>query len=131
MVERLHFCQYRLERLRQAARLDNERRAFREFPVLVFKSGRERQDRSPQTIGGRIRKSLLGRDQSSTEPAQHLRNGAIDWLERLTKAGLQETRLSLDRARLLAQVRSTNVLLFWSAFVALLTAILVIRDIFR
>jgi len=127
LVTRLDFCRYQLERVRQGAGLDTEV-GFRQFPVLLLGS-MNRKPALRSRFSFFLRISRLGRPDSDPKPAEiHLRSAAIDGLERLTKAGLHEVRLTLDRARLLAEVRSTNALLSLTAVVALLTAILVLRD---
>ena len=129
LVTALHTCQYRLQRLRQAAELD-DKRAFRDFPVLVFKSARTTQEQLSQSILDRLER-LARRQPPADEPTRHLRNSAMEWLDKLTKTGLQDVGLSLEKARLLAELRSSAALVLWSAFVGILTAILVIRELTR
>ncbi len=130
LVTALHSCQYRLERLRQAARLD-DRRAFRQFPVLVLKSAHTPHEQLTQPRLLERLERLARKQPVPDEPARHLGNDAIDWLDSLTKTGLHDVGLSLERARLLAQLRSTTALVLWTGFVGILTAILVVRDLTR
>jgi hypothetical protein len=129
LVAALHTCQYRLERLRQAADLD-DKRAFRDFPGLVFRSAHTTQERLTQSLLDRLER-LARKQPPADEPARQLRNSAIEWLDRLTKTGLQDVGLSLEKARLLAQLRSSAALVLWSALVGILTAILVVRELTR
>jgi hypothetical protein len=130
LVTDLHNCGYRLERLRQAAGLDDTR-AFRQFPVLIFKSAHSPHEQMTQSRLLERLERLAGKQPPTDEPARHLRNDAIEWLDRLTKSGLHDVGLSVERARLLAQLRSTTALLLWTALVGILTAILVARELTR
>ncbi len=87
LVTALHNCQYRLERLRQAARLD-DRRAFRQFPVLVLKSAHTPHEQLTQPKLLERLERLARKQPAADEPARHLRNDAIEWLDGLTKTGL-------------------------------------------
>jgi hypothetical protein len=130
LVTDLHNCEYRLERLRQAAGLDDQR-AFRQFPVLILKSAHVRHEQMTQSRILERLERLAHKQPPTGEPARHLRNDAIEWLDRLTKSGLHDVGLSLERARLLAQLRSTAALLLWTALVGVLTAVLVARELTR
>lgn len=130
LVTELHTCQYRLQRLRQAAGLDDNR-AFRDFPILVFKSVHTSQEQLTESRLLERLERLARKQPPADEPARQLRNSAIDWLDGLTKTGLQDVGLSLEKARLLAELRSSAALVLWSAFVGILTAILVVRELTR
>jgi len=51
----------------------------------------------------------------------------MESLDLVTRTALQDVRLSFQRARLLSDIRSTNVLLGLTFAVLILTAVLVIR----
>ena len=132
LVARLSEVQYRLERLRQAANLDGERRGFQQFPMLIL--GRaDRLAYLPQprrTIVRRIARwleSIIAEPKPPTLP-RNLRQAWMESLDLVTRSALQDVRLSFERARLLSDIRSTNVLLGLTFVVLILTAILVIRS---
>lgn len=131
LVARLSEVQYRLERLRQAANIDGERRGFQQFPMMVL--GRTDRLASPpqprRTTVRRIARwleSIVAEPKPPTQP-RNLRQSWMESLDLVTRAALQDVRLSFDRARLLSDIRSTNVLLGLTFVVLILTAILVIR----
>jgi hypothetical protein len=130
LVADLHNCEYRLERLRQAAGLD-DKRSFRQFPTLILKTAHRPDEQVSRSKLLERLERLAHKQPPPDEPARHLRNDAIEWLDSLTKSGRQDVGLSLERARLLAQLRSTTALLFWTAWVGILTAILVFRELAR
>jgi hypothetical protein len=131
LVARLSEVQYRLERLRQAANIDDERRGFQQFPMMVW--GRTDRLASPpqprRTTVRRIARwleSIVAEPKPPTQP-RNLRQSWMESLDLVTRAALQDVRLSFERARLLSDIRSTNVLLGLTFVVLILTAILVIR----
>ncbi len=131
LVARLSEVQYRLERLRQAANIDGERRGFQEFPMMVL--GRAERLASPplprRTIVRRIARwleSIVAEPDPPTQP-RNLRQSWMESLDLVTRTALQDVRLSFQRARLLSDIRSTNVLLGLTFAVLILTAVLVIR----
>jgi hypothetical protein len=58
---------------------------------------------------------------------KNLRQAWLQSLDFVTRTALHEVRLSYDRARLLTDIRSTNVLLGLTFVLLILTAILVFR----
>lgn len=129
LVGRLSDLQYRLERVRQAAGVDGGRRGFQQFPMLVPRPEQPAAAAPKLGRGARVGQWLR---EASTKPKPgalpfNLRQAAMDGLDRLTKEGLHEVRLTLDRARLLSDIRSTNALLVLTYVLAVLTAILVVR----
>jgi len=112
--------------------MDGDRRGFQQFPMMVLRPERfgapPRQPR--RSIAARLARWLREAMAEPKPPAQpyNLRQAALESLDRLTRAGLEEVRLSFERARLLSEIRSTNVLLGLTAVLALLTFILVVRN---
>jgi hypothetical protein len=131
LVGELSDLQYRLERLRQAVQMDAGRHAFQQFPMMALRSElRTNTQPTPQIrMVARIARWLRTATAIPKPPAQpyNLRQASIDGLNRLTREGLQDVRLSIQRARLLAEIRSTNVLLGLTAVLIVLTLILVVR----
>jgi hypothetical protein len=131
LVARLSEVQYRLERLRQAANIDGERRGFQQFPMMVL-SRSDRLASPPQPRRTTVRRiarwleSIVAEPTPPTQP-RNLRQSWMESLDLVTRAALQDVRLSFERARLLSDIRSTNVLLGLTFVVLILTAILVIR----
>jgi hypothetical protein len=132
LVAGLSDVQYRLERLRQAVNMDGEHRGFQQFPMMVL--GRPERFASPPSRPQRTIVQRIARWLESTvaepKPPPQPRNLRQSWLESLdlvTRTALHEVRLSFDRARLLADIRSTNVLLGLTFVLLILTGILVVR----
>jgi hypothetical protein len=131
LVGNLSDLQYRLGRLRQAVRMDGDRRGFQRFPMMVMRAEWRRPSPEQPRLGvaARIVGWLRNAAAEPKPPAlpYNLRQAAFERLDRLTREGLEEVRLSFDRARLLSDIRSTNVLLLLTAVLAILTLISVIR----
>ncbi len=129
LVGNLSDLQYRLERVRQAADVDGGRRRFQQFPLWVLRPAQASSPHANPTLERRLapwwRKA---RAKPRPEPPPfNLRQSSLDGLDRLTRDGLRDLRLSLNRARLLSDIRSANALLLLTAVLAVLTAILVLR----
>jgi hypothetical protein len=131
LVGNLSDVQYRLERIRQAVKMDGDRGPFQQFPMMVL---RERFERSkPQirrTSAARLAlwlREAMADPKAPTQP-HNLRQAVLDSLDRLTQESLEDVRLSFERAHLLSEIRSTNVLLGLTMVLALLTLILVVHN---
>jgi hypothetical protein len=132
LVAGLSEVQYRLERLRQAANTDGEHRAFQQFPMMVL----GRADRlGPPRSAPRLtllRRVALWLESTISEPKprpqpRNLRQAWLESLDFLTRTALHEVRLSYERARLLTDIRSTNVLIGLTFVLLILTGILAFK----
>jgi len=133
LVAGLSEIQYRLERLRQAVNMDGAHRGFQQFPMMVL--GRRDRFADPpsrprRTIVQRVARwlnSAIAEPGPAPEP-QNLRQSWLESLDLVTRTALHEVRLSFERARLLSDIRSTNVLLGLTTVLAFLTLLLVWRN---
>jgi hypothetical protein len=111
--------------------MDGDRGPFQQFPMMVL---RERFERSKPPIERRVATRLarwirdVMADPKPSAPPYNLRQAVLDSLERLTQESLEEVMLNFRRARLLSDVRSTNVLIGLTTVLAILALILVLRS---
>lgn len=128
-VAKVNFCQYQLQRVRQA--VGNEPDQF--WPVGV--PGMDYVSALPMPRQRRWEAWRIWR-RPQASMTRRFREVLLEALQRYLREGLDDVGLSLDRARLVSEIRASNALLTWTAalvaltvVLALLTAILVIHDL--
>jgi hypothetical protein len=128
LVASLYECQYRLERIRQAARIDTNH-GFWQFPAFVSRPPVPASAPASGTKSRlrRLRLALSGGGDSRATAGLTLRKAELDRLAWIAREALNEVGLSLKRARLIADIRSANALLVLTAVLAALTLLLVLR----
>ena len=120
LVDSLQECQYHLSRLKQATS-PGERR-YMEFPKMVehdLTAERRRQHTSKKEPPG------PGTDAPPDEVTRSFGEALASWIQATIEAGLQETRLSLDRASTLVQLRTNAAMRVWTIALTVLTAAVV------
>jgi hypothetical protein len=121
LVDSLQECQYRLSRLEQAT--SPKERRYVHFPEMVESNPITRRhlpNASPTKPDGA--------SDSAPSPAasRNLGDAVSSWIEAVIGNGLQETKLSLDRAATLVQLRTNAVMLWLTIIIAVLTAAVVL-----
>ena len=122
LVRELGELQYQLERIRQAADVDGGRREFGQFPLMLG-SETPAIPITPATTSARRLIEWWRRKAAPPARPSNLRDAALGGVDRLTREGLHDVRLSLDRARLLADIRSSNGILGLTFALVLLAAV--------
>jgi hypothetical protein len=120
LVDSLQECLYRLSRLQQA--FIGEKR-YMEFPKMV----------EHDLIAERRRQQASTKDVTSpdtTTPPDEVNRSFGDalasWIQAAIENGLQETRLSLDRASTLVQLRTNAAMRAWTIVLVALTLAVVV-----
>jgi hypothetical protein len=121
LVDSLQECQYRLSRLKQATSVAERR--YTQFPKMVERdviAERRRQDASTKETSG-------PRSDAPPEAVTRTFGDALaSWIETTIETALQETRLSLDRASTLVQLRTNAAMRAWTIILVALTLAVVV-----
>jgi hypothetical protein len=105
LVDSLQECLYRLSRLQQAS---IEERRYIEFPKML----EHRQPASKENATG---------PGTATPPNRSFGDALASWIQTAIETGLQGTRLSLDRASTLVQLRTNAAMRAWTIVLVALT----------
>jgi hypothetical protein len=119
LVDSLQRCQYHLSRLKQATSPDEQR--YVHFPEMV-EGELMVQRRKPTTKPG-------SSDQAASYTPTTFGDALSSWIIAVIEAGLQEVRLSLERATTLMQLRTNAAMRAWTVALAILTAAVLVLTV--
>lgn len=125
LVARLHERQYQLSRMKQAARDVGDGRRIG-FPDLILYDPRVQSAaaRKPAKVAGGDAAEATASKDASTPPRQTLREGVMWAIGHNLDEGFEEVELSLQRARMLAELTTGRSVRIWTRVVGALTVVL-------